>query len=250
MKSTLRKTSIAALILGMAVALLWLAVSSKQAPSGSARSADAAKYASSLRPSSFSLSVHTGVVTTSASRVFPLQPAPALELAMADFTGDTDPDLATVELDRVDSANAHYWIEIRLTEGRGQVLALTAPFGGLLIDPRDVTGDGNLDLVVLAAKTRALVAVFLNDGNGHFDRANAASFSRLPGGEPCDSSFTRRAIYLPATLGCPEWHQIGHPKGHLRPLVETNDSLLSPSYNAGSQKSLAFSSNRAPPTSA
>ena len=48
--------------------------------------------------------------------------APTIGLAMADFTGDTHPDLAAVALDRVDSANAHYWIEIRLTEGGGQIL--------------------------------------------------------------------------------------------------------------------------------
>jgi hypothetical protein len=107
-----------------------------------------------------------GAVLTTGTFAPPM--APALGLTMADFTGDTHPDLATVELEKLDSSSALYWIEIRLTEGGHQVLKLRAPFGGLLITPKDVTGDGNLDLIVRSAKSRAPVALFLNDGSGHF----------------------------------------------------------------------------------
>src|SRR5580658_1189339 len=40
----------------------------------------------------------------------------SLGFAMADFTGDTHPDLATVELRGFDSSNAEYTIEVQLTE--------------------------------------------------------------------------------------------------------------------------------------
>src|SRR5581483_4604120 len=72
-----------------------------------------------------------GSFVRNTGNVFMPQPAPAVGLTMADFTGDTHPDLATVELDRVDSSNALYSIQIRLTEGRSQTLTFTAPFGGL-----------------------------------------------------------------------------------------------------------------------
>jgi hypothetical protein len=71
-----------------------------------------------------------------------------LGLAMADFTGDTHPDLATLELDRLDSSHAYYVIEIHLTEGGRQSLRLTAPARSLVLTPMDVRGDGILDLVV------------------------------------------------------------------------------------------------------
>jgi hypothetical protein len=91
-----------------------------------------------------------------------------LGLAMADFTGDSHPDLATVGFDRLDSKNAYYVIEITLSEGGRQSLVFAAPPGGLLLTPKDVTGDGNVDLVVRSAVSRLPIAVFLNDGCGHF----------------------------------------------------------------------------------
>jgi hypothetical protein len=100
-----------------------------------------------------------------------------LGLAMADFTGDRHPDLATLELDRLDSWRAHYVIEIQLTEGGRQSLRLTAPARSLIITPMDVTGDGTLDLVVRSVGSKVPVAVFLNDGCGHFSVNESARFS-------------------------------------------------------------------------
>lgn len=174
--------------------------------------------------------------------------APALGLAMADFTGDTNPDMATVELDGFDSASVHYWIEIQLTEGGRQFLKLTAPFGGLRITPIDVTGDGNLDLVVRAASTRALLAVYVNDGNGHFSPAEPAAFAK---GLPESSSnfrFTTEQHYFGATFVCSEWYTIGCQSDSLRILQEKNRSPLPASLVSPLSVALSSGSNRAPPT--
>src|ERR1700722_3085149 len=117
--------------------------------------------------SSFALSANGTAAAILRSGIAAPAIAPAIGLAMADFTGDTHPDVATVELDRFDSASVDYWIEIQLTEGGHQFLKLTAPFGGLRITPRDVTGDGNLDLIVRSANSGVLLGVYLNDGRGH-----------------------------------------------------------------------------------
>jgi hypothetical protein len=106
-----------------------------------------------------------------------------LSLAMADFTGDTHPDLATVNLVRFGSFSAQYFIQVRLTEGGRQVLRLSAPPGGLFITPKDVTGDGTLDLVVRANFSHAVVAIFLNDGCGRFSRTEPASFAHAVGSD-------------------------------------------------------------------
>jgi hypothetical protein len=101
-----------------------------------------------------------------------------LSLAMADFTGDSHPDLATVGLQALDASGAQYFIDVKLTEGGRQSLWLRAPRGGLLLTAIDVTGDGSLDLVVRSRASQAIVAVFLNDGCGRFSRSKPDSAAR------------------------------------------------------------------------
>jgi hypothetical protein len=98
-----------------------------------------------------------------------------LSLAMADFTGDRHPDLATVGFDRIDASTGYYAIEIALSEGARQTLQFVAPAGGIFVTAKDVTGDGTLDLVVRAAISRLPVAIFINDGCGHFSLAKPAN---------------------------------------------------------------------------
>lgn len=82
-----------------------------------------------------------------------------LSLAMADFTGDSHPDLATIGFDRLDASTGYYVIEIALSEGSRQTLQFVAPAEGIFVTAKDVTGDGALDLVVRAAFSRRPVAV-------------------------------------------------------------------------------------------
>jgi hypothetical protein len=105
-----------------------------------------------------------------------------LGVAMADFTGDSRPYRATVNLARFGPHSADYFIEIRLTEGGSQLLGLTAPPGGVVITPEDVTGDGTIDLVVRGAGSLEPVAIFINDGCGRFSRHDPASTSRSDAG--------------------------------------------------------------------
>jgi hypothetical protein len=196
----------------------------------------------------FPLSVHGTAAAVLTTGTFAPPMAPALGLAMADFTGDTHPDLATVEMDRSDFSSPHYWIEIQLTEGGRQFLSLTAPFGGLLITPKDVTGDGNLDLVVRTAKSHTPVAVFLNDGSGHFSRADIAAFANALHDSPSQFRFTTQQTYLGVTLACLESYTAECPTGSRRYLREQKSSLLSSHYRTASQPFLTFGANRAPPS--
>ena len=187
----------------------------------------------------------TALLTTG---IFAPPAAPALGLTMADFTGDTHPDLATVELEKLDSSSARYWIEIRLTEGGHQILKLRAPIGGLLITPQDVTGDGNLDLVVRSAKSGTAVALFLNDGRGHFSRADIAAFARALRDEPSQFAFTTHDGYRGAPLAYLESYGAQCSTGPLGYLQEQKGSLLSSTYRGASGLFLPFGANRAPPS--
>jgi hypothetical protein len=175
-------------------------------------------------------------------------PAPAQGMAMADFTGDTHPDSATVEVNRFDSLVAGYWIEIRLTEGGQQFLQLAAPFGGLLIAPKDVTGDGNLDLIVRSAKSRAVVAVFLNDGNGHFSRADTGAFANaIPDGY-LPTAFHAQEASRATTVAYVESHGAECLREFLGHLREPQSRLLPPNQLTTSQLLLSVGANRAPPS--
>jgi len=100
--------------------------------------------------------------------------------AIADFDGDRKPDLATVEVERVDSSsNIRYSIRFQLSAGVAQAIGVTAPAGGLRIVPRDVNGDNALDLLISTAWLHQPVAVLLNDGHGNFTLSDPAAFREV-----------------------------------------------------------------------
>ena len=170
-----------------------------------------------------------------------------LGFAMADFTGDSHPDLATVELNKLDSANAQYLIQIRLTEGGDQFLRLTAPFGGVLIAPQDVTGDGNLDLVIRLARSRVPVAVFLNDGHGHFFAADPNAFIKLLRESTSEQDIAPKTFYYSATLVSPKSHSVYRQNISLRDRQKQIDLFFPASYGVARHSFLCFGLNRAPP---
>lgn len=99
------------------------------------------------------------------------------QFAIADFDGDRNPDLATVELEPSGSQGSRvYSIRFRLTSGAAQVFGVTAPAGGLQIVAEDVNGDNALDLLVSTAWQHKAVAVLLNDGHGNFSFAKPELF--------------------------------------------------------------------------
>jgi hypothetical protein len=101
---------------------------------------------------------------------------PGLPFAIADFDGDSRPDLARVEAGPSDFRNTEYWIQLRLSAATWESIRLVAPAGGLHLAARDVNGDEFLDLVVSTVWSDRPVAVYLNDGHGSFTEAEPAAF--------------------------------------------------------------------------
>src|SRR5271169_2974089 len=117
------------------------------------------------------------VAATPPGRTYPsLTPPSSSSFALADFDGDRKPDLASVEFTRFDSSEVRYSITFRLTSGNAQTVGVVAPFGGLDISVRDVNGDAALDLIVRSAWHHQVVAIFLNDGHGHFAATDPSAF--------------------------------------------------------------------------
>jgi len=99
-----------------------------------------------------------------------------LRFAIADFDGDQQADLATVQAGGGSSSQSRYWIRFELTSGNRQMFGVTGPVGGLQISPRDVNGDHVLDLVVSTAWLNQTIAILLNDGHGNFTLADPGEF--------------------------------------------------------------------------
>jgi len=100
----------------------------------------------------------------------------ATHFTIADFDGDSRPDLASVDVGQSSLRNTHYLIAFHLSGGAGQTVGITAPTGGLQITSRDVNGDSFPDVIVTTAWTNRPVAILLNDGLGNFTAANPAEF--------------------------------------------------------------------------
>jgi len=100
----------------------------------------------------------------------------AAHFAIADFDGDSRPDLASVHVGQSSSRSTRYWIAFHLSGRSGQTVGITAPTGGLQITSRDVNGDSFPDVIVTTAWTNKPVAILLNDGFGNFTASNPSEF--------------------------------------------------------------------------
>jgi hypothetical protein len=98
------------------------------------------------------------------------------QFAIADFDGDSRPDLATVHVSGRISEGTRYLIAFELSTGSRQTLGITAPAGGVQISSRDVNGDTFADVVVTTAWTNLPIAVLLNDGKGNFTPSSPSNF--------------------------------------------------------------------------
>jgi hypothetical protein len=101
---------------------------------------------------------------------------PSQSFSVADFDGDSKPDLASVQYGTSDSTRTAYRIHLQLSAAGSQFFQITAPIGGLQIVSRDVNGDNALDLVLTTTWLRQPVAILLNDGHGSFTRLDPDAF--------------------------------------------------------------------------
>ena len=101
---------------------------------------------------------------------------PTLSFSVADFDGDSKPDLASVQTGKSDLGRTVYWIQLQLSAVGRQTFQIVAPVGGLQIVARDVNSDHALDLVLTTTWLRQPVAILLNDGHGTFSRVDPDAF--------------------------------------------------------------------------
>ena len=127
-------------------------------------------------------------------------PGPNLSFSVADFDGDSKPDLASIQTGKSDLSRAAYWIQLQLSTAGRQTFQIVAPTGGLQIALRDVNGDQALDLVLTTWLGRP-VAILLNDGHGNFSRVEPTVFPEAF--QESDTSWSSTTDHAIGAVGIP-----------------------------------------------
>lgn len=118
--------------------------------------------------------------TPTTSRLLNIHAVSGLGGAIADLDGDGRSDLAVVSGEGRGTNGARYQIELNLSAHSGpSSFCVTAGDGGLHIIPRDVNGDGDLDLVITSARSLVPVGVWINNGRGAFTPGDTSAYTTL-----------------------------------------------------------------------
>ena len=134
--------------------------------------------------------------------------------AIADLDGDGRLDLATVTLKSRGPNTFRYQVDLDLSSRIGpSSFSVSAGEGGLRIVPRDVDGDGDLDLVITNARSLVPVGVWINDGHGGFTEGNPTAYPGSIWTEDSGMSTRDTQGIFPATVPQSRWLWLDFSKG-------------------------------------
>lgn len=97
---------------------------------------------------------------------------------VSDFNRDGIPDFAIADRTPQHESEFRYEIEFAVAGRTPYDVTFTSPLQALTLQPDDVDGDRDVDIVVVDPISNDVVAVWLNDGDGHFAQADPRAFSR------------------------------------------------------------------------
>jgi hypothetical protein len=99
---------------------------------------------------------------------------------VSDFNHDGIPDLAIADRAPRSESEFRYEIEFAVAGRKPYDVTFTSPLQALTLQPDDVDGDRDIDIVVIDPISNDVVGVWLNDGDGNFAPADPRGFSRHP----------------------------------------------------------------------
>ena len=146
-----------------------------------------------------SAAARDGVTATLLTSLIPAAPS-----VVADFNGDHKPDLATVRTALDSHHNGVYnQLDIQLNAAPSPVFSFLIRSAANRLSARDLDGDNDRDLVLETA-FRVPLAVWINDGAGHFQEGNLDSFRfQLSHDDPRSLASSERLMPPIRTAECP-----------------------------------------------
>jgi len=176
---------------------------------------------------------------------------PDLGIAIGDLDGDGRPEIAIVRSEGSGPKGAQYRIDLNLTaQALPSSFTVSAERGGLRIFPRDVDGDGDMDLVIMSAFL-VPVSVWINDGHGGGGEGDPAAYPKSiwTEGHRIWVSNTSSQTF-PATLLQPPRTGFDFPLSSLlRAEFFFDDVPLLPTSGSPQDPAVTGRSNRGPPQS-
>lgn len=176
---------------------------------------------------------------------------PDLGIAIGDLDGDGRPEIAIVRSEGLGPKGAQYRIDLNLTtHALPSSFTVATERGGLRIFPRDVDGDGDMDLVITSAFL-VPVSVWINDGHGGGAEGDPAAYpsSIWTEGHRIWVSNTSHETF-PATLLQPSRTGLDFPLSSLFGTEFFFDDIpLLPTSGSPQEPTVTWRSNRGPPQS-
>jgi len=99
---------------------------------------------------------------------------------IGDFNHDGVPDLAIDDREPQRGNEFKYDIEFAVAGEKPYDVTFTSPLPAVVLQADDVDGDLDFDVLAVDPISRAVVGVWLNDGDGHFRPADPRPFSKRP----------------------------------------------------------------------
>src|SRR5947209_2393470 len=95
---------------------------------------------------------------------------------LADFDGDGKLDVVTSGPGRPDGDGFAHEVIVQLSASEPSSFAFGSRYRSVQLNSRDVDGDHDRDIIIREAGSSEPVAVWLNDGSGHFLRGDLERF--------------------------------------------------------------------------
>jgi len=95
----------------------------------------------------------------------------AWSTAVGDLNADGRPDVAVADRVGRGASGFEYNVQLSISGGQSQSVDFDSDQDALSVALRDVDHDRDLDVVVTGTVSRSIVAIWLNDGTGRFERA-------------------------------------------------------------------------------
>lgn len=104
-------------------------------------------------------------------------PAPSVSSwVLGDFDGDSQIDVVTSRAERLQGHEYSHEVSLKLSGSPSTSFTFRDRYPNVQLNSRDIDGDHDRDIIIRETGTREPLAVWLNDGSGHFLQGDLEHF--------------------------------------------------------------------------